>query len=173
MALHTLPTARRAASLALVMLGWAPAGPARADVRPPVEFQLAGPPRAARAGRAYCGKLVVSARQPVRLDSLRLAGEGWRIVRFRSPAPRRLEPGSPLRVSFRAVPGDPARPLEVHAVIGGASLQKWLDLSPEAIERVSRPGSVKSVRQPRRSRRRRIPLSALPFTRSHPTEVLS
>ena len=143
----------RGACLALLLVGWAPPGPARADVRPPVEFQIDGPVRAARADRRFCGTLVIRAHQSVRLDSLQLAGEGWRIERFRAPGPRTLDPKSPLRVAFRVVPSDPSKPLVIRAVIAGSRMEKWLDLSAEAAQRATRPGGVTPV--PKRRRRRR------------------
>lgn len=141
----------------LFLSGVAP-GPVHADVRPAIEFQIAGPARAARAGRVFSGTLVVSAHQSVSLDSLRLAGEGWRIVRFRAPRARMLSPGTPLRIAFRAIPSDPQRPLVILARVNGSQVEKWLDLSPEAAARAVRPGSVIAV--PRRRPRRRRPSSS-------------
>lgn len=139
---HTLAGAwLRSAAVLLVACWVADAG---SDVRPPVEFQIDGPVRAAEAGQAFRGTLVVRALRPVRLDTLRLQGDGWRITRFRTPAPRKLWPTSPLRVPFTAIPTDPRRPLVIRAVIERSSMEKWLDLSPEAAARANRPGSVRS-----------------------------
>ena len=148
-----LRRATRGACLALILANWAPPSPALADVRPPVELQIDGPARAARAGRRFCGTLLVSAYRSVRLDSLQLAGEGWRIERFRAPQPRMLDPRKPLRVAFRVVPSDPAKPLVIRAVLGGSLIEKWFDLSAEAAARSTRPGGVTPV--PKRRRRRR------------------
>lgn len=150
---HGSTAIERRACLALLLVACTPPGSAFADVRPPVEFQLAGPPRAAHSGRRYCGTLLVSAHQRAHLDSLRLAGEGWRIERFTPPSRRWLSPGKPLRIPFRAIPSDAAAPLIVLAGVGGATMEKWLDLSPDAIQRATRTGGVRPV--PKRRRRRR------------------
>jgi hypothetical protein len=140
----TIGLARRGAGLLLLIAVGSFPGAASADVRPPIEIQIAGPVRAARAGKPFRGTLVVRAYAEIRLDSLRLTGDGWRILRLRSPGPRWLSRRAPVRIPFVAVPSDSSRPLVVRAVVAGSPFEKWLDLSPQAVERARVPGPVTS-----------------------------
>lgn len=117
---------------------------AHADVRPPVEVFITGMPRAAIPGRSFSGTFEFRATGAVKIDSLRLSGESWRVRRFRPALPRVLGPGARWRVAFTAVPADPRQPLQLDLRVSGVRFRKSFDLSPEAAIRAGGPGGVVS-----------------------------
>lgn len=125
-----------------------PAAFAHADVRPAADAFILGRPRAAVAGRRFSGTLELRSPVPTVLDSLRLAGERWRVVRFRPPASLALGPAKRVRIAFAAVPADSFAPLVLEYRADGVRWRKYFDLSPEAVARVRGPGSVAPRAQP-------------------------
>lgn len=126
----------------------APAGRVRADVRPAVDVFLLGRPRAAAAGRCYSGTFEFRGGDRVVVDSLRLTGRGWRVLRFRPPASLTVTTATRTRIAFRARPADPAAPLVLEYRADGLRWRKSFDLSPAAVARARGPGSVTSRPNP-------------------------
>lgn len=141
------PAAALPALLALAVLGtlMAPAT-AHADLRPPVNVELLGPPRAARAGEPFVGTLRLTAGEPGRIDGLALGGDDWQMVRLSAPADQELAKGQELTAEFTAIPRDPDGWLVVTLHWNGYPVRKSFDLSERGVKRAL---GVVPVRQTR------------------------
>lgn len=115
--------------------------PVSADVRPPVEVNILGEPRAAMAGREFVGTLRFRAGAPMKLNNLSLAGAGWSLVSTEGLVAE-LGAGEYVDVPFVVTPARDDEPLVVKFEVDGSEQVKVFDLSPAAIARLLEPGKT-------------------------------
>jgi len=110
------------------------AADASARVGPPVEVELLGPPRAAKAGEVFSGELLVESGEDAVLEHCRLAGEGWRQERLDVAAAIRLPKDGSLVIGFSVEPRDPNEPLVFKFDWNGVAVERSYDLSAATYE---------------------------------------
>ncbi len=134
-------TPRLLASLLLLCLC---ATAARAEEHPPVEIELLGEARAARAGEVFAGELRITSGAPAAITDLRLEGAGWSAARIAAAPSLQVQKSQGLIVPFEAR-CDGGSTLTVALSWNGRPVRKQLDLSEKTARLATEKGRLRIV----------------------------
>lgn len=127
-----------------VVLGLAAARPAGADVRPPVDVFILGQPRPSIGGEDFVGTLSFKTGASLQLSNLTILGEPSK-VRAVGGLLAKSQAGGTVEVDFTWRPARDGEPLLISYEVEGIPYEKQFDLSKEAIDRVTTPGTTATV----------------------------
>jgi hypothetical protein len=121
------------------------AGPAVADVGPPVDVGLLGGSRMATPGEAFDGEIEITAAEPGFLSDFRLEGAGWRVTSLEAPPALRLEKSGRFTLRFTAEPKDPDQKLVLVFLWDDTPIRRSFDLSESHHRLMTEGGGVRPV----------------------------
>lgn len=138
---------RHTRALRIALLTWLAlgAGLASAEIAPPVDLQLVGPPRAGVRDEPLRLGVRILVGTDAELSGFRIEGEGWADALFYGPTRAFVEQGRHFVLDLRATPHDPFKPLVLAFELNGITVKKGWDLSPDAYERMMRGGRVRQI----------------------------
>lgn len=121
------------------------AGPALADVGPPVSVRLLGGSQKAKAGEAFTGEIEIVAGEPGFLSDFRIEGPGWRVVELDAPPAVRLEKSGRFTVRFTAEPRDADQKIALVFLWDDTTVRRSFDLSESHHRLMTEGGGVRPI----------------------------
>jgi hypothetical protein len=131
------------------------AGPAAADLAPPVRVRLVSDLQAAKADVPVSGRLAVTCLAAGELKIEGMSGEGWTVSRLDAPRSIAAESGDVIMVEFTARPKSPASRLVFTCTFDGRPFRYGMDFSFENVRRMT--GALPTVKLPDTDRDRALP----------------